>query len=108
MASIRDAVLHMAARAGMMMLRYGAETYRAEETISRICAAYGYESEPFALPTGVFAGISSGDQPVSILLRIKTRTLHLNRVDALNTFAREVEQTRPPVDFHPEGTLPVF
>jgi uncharacterized membrane protein YjjP (DUF1212 family) len=91
----REQVLEVAARAGDLLLRNGAETYRVEETISRICTAYGFSSEPFALPTGVFASISGSGAPLSIVRRIKGRTIDLGRVARLNAFAREVEASRP-------------
>lgn len=91
----REQVLEVAARAGDLLLRNGAETYRVEETIARICAAYGYLSEPFALPTGVFASISGSGTPLSVVRRIKGRTIDLGRVARLNAFAREIEIYRP-------------
>ena len=91
----REQVLDIATRAGDLLLRNGAETYRVEETIMRICAAYGYVSEPFALPTGVFASISGSGTPLSVIRRIKGRTIDLGRVARLNAFAREVEACAP-------------
>ena len=91
----REQVLDIATRAGDLLLRNGAETYRVEETILRICAAYGYVSEPFALPTGVFASISGAGTPLSVIRRIKGRTIDLGKVACLNAFAREVEACSP-------------
>ncbi len=91
----REEVLLIAVRAGELLLRNGAETYRVEETISRICSAYGYDSEPFALPTGVFASIAGDGPPVSLVRRIKNRSIDLGRVARLNAFAREVEECPP-------------
>jgi len=91
----REEVLLIAVRAGELLLRNGAETYRVEETISRICTAYGYDSEPFALPTGVFASISGDGPPVSLVRRIKNRSIDLGRVARINAFARDVEDAPP-------------
>lgn len=94
----REKVLRMAAHAGDLLLRSGAETYRAEETISRICAAYGYRSEPFALPTGIFASISGDGPPLSVVRRIKNRSFNLGCVAQVNAFAREVALAPPDLD----------
>lgn len=91
----REEVLDIATQAGDLLLRNGAETYRVEESIARICAAYGYLSEPFALPTGVFASISGKGMPLSVIRRIRGRTIDLGKVARLNAFAREVELSRP-------------
>ncbi len=94
----REKVLRMAAHAGDLLLRCGAETYRAEETISRICSAYGFRSEPFALPTGIFASISGDGPPLSIVRRIKSRSFNLGCVAQVNAFAREVVLSPPNLD----------
>ena len=94
----REKVLRLAAHAGDLLLRCGAETYRAEETISRICAAYGYRSEPFALPTGIFASISGDGPPLSIVRRIKSRSFNLGCVAQVNAFARDVVLAPPNLD----------
>ncbi len=91
----REEVLDIATQTGDLLLRNGAETYRVEESISRICAAYGYLSEPFALPTGVFASISGKGPTLSVIRRIRGRTIDLGKVARLNAFAREVELTHP-------------
>lgn len=89
-AAAREEILAIAARTADLLLRNGAETYRVEETISRICLAYGYMSEPFALPTGIFASISGEGAPLSIVRRIGNRTIHLEKVAKLNDFARKL------------------
>lgn len=47
-------VLDIALEAGEILLRNGAETYRVEESITRICSAYGHSCEAIVLPTGIF------------------------------------------------------
>jgi len=45
-----------------MMMTNGAEVYRVEETIERICLACGLkEVEVFATPTGIIASVDSGE-----------------------------------------------
>ena len=45
-----DKVLHIATFAGRIILESGGETYRVEETICRICAAYGIRLLKVLLP----------------------------------------------------------
>ena len=91
----KEKVLKIAVRAGEMLLKNGAETYRVEETITRICLAYGFNCESFVLPTGVFASISDDNSSATTVLRNKVRSINLGRVASLNTFAREIEATAP-------------
>ena len=51
-------LLHVSTYAGRIMLESGAETYRVEETMSRICLAYGIEKvDVFVIPTNIIITI---------------------------------------------------
>ena len=50
-------VLEIALSAGQMLLSNGAESYRVEETIERICASYNLECECMVTPKGVFVSV---------------------------------------------------
>jgi uncharacterized membrane protein YjjP (DUF1212 family) len=50
----QDKILDIAVRAGSLLLKSGAETYRVEETIVRICQSYCLSCDAFVLPTGIF------------------------------------------------------
>ncbi len=91
----KEQILKIAVRAGEMLLKNGAETYRVEETMTRICLAYGYTCESFVLPTGVFASISDDYSSATTVLRNKVRAINLGRVASLNTFARNIVETTP-------------
>lgn len=50
-----EEVLDLALMAGHILLENGAEIYRVEETIDRICGYYGVNSEnAFVLSNGIF------------------------------------------------------
>ena len=57
------ALMEMAVRAGEIMLASGAEVYRVEDTITRICKACRIDHvEIFATPTGIFVSLDDGDR----------------------------------------------
>ena len=58
---IEKNVLMLALRAGEIMLMSGSEIYRVEDTVTRICKAYGIPYiEVFATTTGIFISLDSG------------------------------------------------
>ena len=89
-------VLKVATTAGRIILENGGETYRVEETVCRICDAYGFEAECFATITGIMSSINdSQGTPFSLTARIKTRTTDLNKIHKVNALAREVYKYEP-------------
>jgi len=46
-------VSELALTAGEILLGNGAETYRIEETVSRICESYGFTAECLAMSNGI-------------------------------------------------------
>ncbi len=78
-----------------IMLENGAETYRVEDTIVRICQSYDFlEFEALVIPTGVFfsvslEGISSNH---TFIKRVKRRTVDLTKVNSANTISRKLTE----------------
>lgn len=88
-------LMGIALKAGEIMLTSGAEIYRVEETINRICSSYGTECESFVLPTGIFISIRNEDASMQTAFkRIRQRTVDLNRIDRVNTFSRSLKDAR--------------
>ncbi len=86
-------VLDIAIRAGEILLRNGAEIYRVEDTIVRICKSYGVACEAFVLPTGMFiTAFGANDEDISIVRRIKERMVNLYKVELINSFSRRIEK----------------
>lgn len=84
-------VLDIALLAGEILLRNGAETYRVEESISKICNAYGHSCEAIVLPTGIFLTVYSSEyESETSVRRIKVRTLDLTKIDRVNSFSRKI------------------
>ena len=66
--------------AGVILLENGAETYRVEETMSRICEQYGASVvDAFATPTILIVSFSYHDQLVHNIKRIHSRSVDLHK-----------------------------
>lgn len=92
-------VLQVASFAGKIMLQSGAETYRVEETICRICSSYGVdESDSFVTPTGLMVSITHNDQIGSLVKRVTSRGVDLNKVDKINALSRKLQDEHMPID----------
>ncbi len=90
-------ILLLAVRAGELMMTCGAEIYRVEETITRICRACGIDNvEVFAMPTGIFITLdneSFGDSVETYIRRIRGSETDLNKISLINQFSREFTTT---------------
>lgn len=77
---------------GAALLENGAEIYRVEESISRICLAYGAtEANVYAVPTAIITSfVRDGAQPVTRVRRIHHRGTNLGKLDQLNSLCREI------------------
>ena len=55
-------VIEVCLLAGKIMLQSGAETYRVEDTMTRIAASFGlHDSHSFVTPTGIIFSIEGKD-----------------------------------------------
>lgn len=89
-------IIQIVRLAGMLVLENGGETYRAEETVYRICVALGYEnSEVIALPTGIFITLVRGSDTISsAVVRVKKRTINLTKLEIVNDVSRALTEKR--------------
>ena len=79
--------------AGRLIMENGGETYRVEETITRMGRAFGLEHvESFAVPSGLFVSYrrADGDTETAVM-RVHKGSTNLSRVDAVNAVSRQVE-----------------
>jgi uncharacterized membrane protein YjjP (DUF1212 family) len=96
-----NSVIHLAADAGKIILESGGETYRVEETIIRICNAYGLQyADSFVTPTGIIISASDSDgKTISLVKRIKVRTVDLEKISRVNDLSRNIKLQNLSVDF---------
>lgn len=85
-------VLDAAMMAGHILLENGAEIFRVEETMDRICRHYGIEScSSFVLSNGIFT--TAGNKREEIFAKVQhipVSGTHLDRVAAVNQLSREI------------------
>lgn len=79
------------------MLRVGAEVNRVEDTLSRICRAYGSEDvEVFSITSLIIASLRTVDGEVlTQTRRAKTRSTDLTRLENYNALSRYICASRP-------------
>jgi len=89
-------IMEAAMEAGHILLENGAEIFRVEETINRICRHYGIESSnAFVLSNGIFITAGSVmEESFAKVQHIPVSGSHLDRVAAVNQLSREVEEGR--------------
>lgn len=97
--SYADIVLCTALDIGEHLLKNGAEVSRVEDTIERICFAYGAAHvESFAITTLIVASIRMQDGEYSEQMRhVKTSAMNLYRVEMLNNISRQICQEHIPI-----------
>ncbi|WP_444685765.1 threonine/serine exporter family protein [Alkalicoccus luteus] len=87
-----DKVMDVCLRAGEIMLTYGAETYRVEETIERMARAAGFTNvHCFSTTTGIFLSFEEekGNGDLMQMVRVDDRMQDLNKVTEVNQVSRE-------------------
>lgn len=86
-----DKLLQTATLAGRILLENGAEIYRVEETINKICNSYNIDNcDSFVTPTGIIASIYDNDNTVTAVKRITERKVDLNKIDKVNDLSRRI------------------
>ena len=93
-------MLCLALDVGEGMLKNGAEISRVEDTIERICRAYGAEHiEVFTIVSVINASVRMPDGAYSSQMRrVKSTTMNLYKLEGLNNISREVCKTTPPLE----------
>lgn len=99
---VQKKVLILALRAGELMMKSGAEIYRVEDTITRICNACKIPYvEVFATPTGIFLSLDEGSDDsdmYTFIKRINGSTIDLDKISRINAFSRQFSSTDLSID----------
>lgn len=90
-------LLYLALQIGERMLLCGAQVSRVEDSIGRICRAYGVERVDALTITESIVVTIHGEPYGSVTQtrRIQSSTNHLGRLDALNQLSRTICEERP-------------
>ncbi|WP_312354819.1 threonine/serine ThrE exporter family protein [Aminipila sp.] len=89
-------IIILALFAGEIMMESGAEIYRVEDTITRICRACNIPYvEVFVTPTGIFLSLDKGDdsEMFTFIKRIKGTGIDLGKISEINQFSRDFVNT---------------
>ncbi|MGL6107042.1 threonine/serine ThrE exporter family protein [Romboutsia sp.] len=82
-------VLRLSLFLGELMLSNGAETYRVEDSVLRICKSRGFHHiSAFTSPTVIIISDERFDG-LSFMKTIRSRSINLNKISLLNNFSRE-------------------
>ena len=74
----------------------GAETYRVEESVKRICAAYGLDARVYAIPHSLFITIMiPGERPLTQLCRMEYLGTDLEAVEQYSNLSRKICAEKP-------------
>jgi len=99
---LQKKVLILALYAGELMMKNGAEIYRVEDTITRICKACHIPYvEVFATTTGIFVSVDQGTEDSDMhtfIKRIKHISIDLEKISKINNFSRTFTTTALSVD----------
>jgi len=85
----KKSILRLALFTGELMLSNGAETYRVDDSIVRICKSRGFNHvNVFTTPTAIIISDERFDG-YTFMKAIKNRGMNLEKVALLNNFSRE-------------------
>ncbi len=86
-----ETILNTALKLGAGLMENGAETFRAEDTIERICHSMGCENiQVFAIPTGIFLSVYYQNEMHTRFHRVHSSTINLRIVTRLNDLSRKI------------------
>lgn len=89
-------LLELATDLGYRLAMSGAETYRIEDSIHRILAAYGIESEVFAIPNCLTVSIETHDgKPMTRMRRVGFHGNDLDNVERYSNLSRKICDSKP-------------
>lgn len=93
---LHERILNFAVSTGEFMLKSGAETYRVEDTITRILEIHKYKTiDTFVIPTGIMVTINDDSfAMITKVVRIKNRSTRLDRIERINQLSRDYVEGR--------------
>lgn len=95
-----EKLLTTVVKAGKMLIESGAEIYRVEETMIRLCKSYPEVeiADSFVTGTGVMLSITLNGKTSTRIGRVHFRSVDLNCIDQINTLSRKVCESKMSVD----------
>lgn len=85
-------ILNVAGLAGKILLESGAEAYRVEETMVKICESFDVdEAQSFVTTTGMMMSITNHKQNYAKISRIQKRGVDLHKIHEINDLSRNIK-----------------
>lgn len=85
-------VIDIALTAGEILLENGAENYRIEDTVFKICKSYGFNSECIAMSNGLLLLIENSNlEKITSMKKVKEKHVDLYRIELINSFSRKIQ-----------------
>ena len=94
-----NTLLDMSVELGYRLAMSGAETFRVEESISRVLQSYGIQAEVFAIPNCLHVSIETSEgKPMTRMRRIGHHGNNLDAVEKYNNISRRICSEKPAPD----------
>ncbi len=91
-----NTIMDLAADLGYELSMSGAETFRVEDSMSRVLQSYGIESEVFAIPNYLIVSIlTETGKPITRMRRVGYHGNNLDAVEKLNALSRRICSQHP-------------
>ena len=90
-----DQLLNVVGYSGKLLIESGAEIYRVEETMVRLCHSFHevQDAESFVTPTGIMLSITVDGKTSTKIMRVHSRGVDLNCIDRINALSRRASET---------------
>ena len=91
-----DVLLDLSAELGYELAMCGAETFRVEESVTRVLAAYGIKSEVFAITNCIIINVPTPDgPPLTRMKRIGSHGSDFDAVEKYSNLSRRICAEKP-------------
>ena len=94
-----DELLEFALSLAVKIQQSGAETYRVEETITRLLSAYGIEADASVIPNCITVSCKTPDgKNISTLRRVRSCDTQLDAIERYSALSRKLCTEKPDLD----------
>jgi uncharacterized membrane protein YjjP (DUF1212 family) len=92
-------IIDIALTAGEILLANGAENYRIEETVAKICTSYNVNGECIAMSNGILISVEdSKGEKITSMKKVKDKHVDLYRIELINSFSRTLAKEPLPYE----------
>lgn len=93
-------LVHLAIYTGQLMMINGGETYRAEDTVVRICKSRKNLKtvDVFAISSAIFVSVEYDNKVITHFKNVQDGSINLDRINEINEFSRRFVKEDIPFD----------